>query len=100
MTSFWNFVAIGHSPPFVVQKKNFSDLLPGFRLYIMEPAAEQLAEQEAMGTALAQEQEVGDLRYHLTQMFFKYSLPFQKVLINAESSNSAAPKINLIFLKS
>ena len=44
MTSFWNFVAIGHSPPFVVQKRNFSEVLPGFRLYIMEPAAEQMAE--------------------------------------------------------
>ena len=51
MTSFWNFVAIGHSPPFVVQKRNFSEVLPGFRLYIMEPAAEQMAEMEALGAA-------------------------------------------------
>lgn len=49
MTSFWNFVAIGHSPPFVVQKKNFSDLLPGFRLLVMEPAAEQVNEAVPLG---------------------------------------------------
>ena len=51
MTSFWNFVAIGHSPPFIVQKKNFSDLLPGFRLLVMEPAAEQITESESLGAA-------------------------------------------------
>ena len=39
MTSFWNFIALGHSPYLVVQKKNFSQLLPGFRLFILEPAA-------------------------------------------------------------
>lgn len=33
-------------------------------------------------------------------MFFKYSLPFQKVLIHPEGSNPAQPKISLIFLKS
>ena len=75
MTSFWNFVAIGHSPPFVVQKQNFSELLPGFRLLVMEPAADQCADAE-VNRSLVQEHGVGDLRSHLTRLFYKYSLPF------------------------
>jgi hypothetical protein len=39
MTAFWNFVALGHSPQLLLQKKDYANQLPGFRLFSMEPAA-------------------------------------------------------------
>ena len=65
----------------------------------MEPASEQTTEQESLGATFVQDQGIGDLRSHLTQLFFKYSLPFQKVLVHPDA-NSTQPKISLIFLKS
>jgi hypothetical protein len=74
MTSFWNFIALGHSPQLVIEKKNFSHILPGFRLFLMEPPSE--SHQSLIGT------EINDVRSHLTQIFYRYSLPFQKVVIH------------------
>ena len=83
MTAFWNFVAIGHSPPFLVEKKNFSQLLPGFRLFVLEPAADMNeSDLPASNVIVQDENSVGDLRQHLTQLFFTHSLPFQKVIIH------------------
>lgn len=40
MTAFWNFVALGHqnSQMTTMQKKDFSQVIPGFKLFLFEPA--------------------------------------------------------------
>jgi hypothetical protein len=65
MTSFWNFIALGHSPYLVVQRKNFSNLLPGFRLFILEPASSLAGSSPVTPTKQGQEY-VADMRKHLT----------------------------------
>jgi hypothetical protein len=75
MTTFWNFVALGHSQTMVVQKKNFNHILPGFRLFCMEPPAD---DQKGIAGE-------SDVRSHLTQLFYRNSLPFQKLVIHQPS---------------
>lgn len=44
------------------------------------------------------QEQVADMRKHLTQLLFKNSLPFQKVIIHP--LDESQPKVSLIFLKS
>jgi hypothetical protein len=74
MTAFWNFIALGHSSQLVMEKKNFSHILPGFRLFLMEPPTDM--QKGLIGSGIS------DVRSHLTQIFYRYSLPFQKVVIH------------------
>lgn len=41
MTAFWNFVALGHqnSQITTMQKRDFNSIIPGFKLFLFEPAA-------------------------------------------------------------
>lgn len=57
-----------------MQKKNFSHILPGFRLFELEPPSEMPPGIICSG--------VNDARTHLTQIFYRYSLPFQKVVLH------------------
>lgn len=58
---------MGHSPQLIIEKKNFSHILPGFRLFLMEPPSE--LPQSLLATGIS------DVRSHLTQIFYRYSLP-------------------------
>jgi len=69
MTAFWNFIALGHSPQLLLQKKDYSNVLPGFRLFVMEPAA-------AAKKGLPSIPGAADVRFHLSQLFIRNSLPF------------------------
>jgi hypothetical protein len=66
-TAFWNFVALGHqnSQATTIVKKDYNYLLPGFRLFMFEPAAN---ETDPMA---------GDTRQHLNKLLYQYTLPFQ-----------------------
>ena len=69
MTSFWNFVALGHqnSQVTTMQRRDFNTILPGVRLFMFEPVSQ---DSEPMA---------GDTREHLTNLFYNYSLPFQQL---------------------
>ena len=86
MTAFWNFVALGHqnSQMTTIQQKDYNSTLPGFKLIMFEPAA---TETDPLA---------GDTRQHLTQLFYKQTLPFQQIKITTISGEI----VQLVFLKS
>jgi hypothetical protein len=86
MTSFWNFVALGHqnSQVTTMQRRDFNTILPGVRLFMFEPVSQ---DSEPMA---------GDTREHLTNLFYNYSLPFQQLQIRTLDGSI----VKLLFLKS
>jgi hypothetical protein len=47
-----------------MQKRDFNTVIPGFRLFMFEPAASET------------DPEAGDTRQHLNNLFYQYTLPF------------------------
>lgn len=86
MTAFWNFVALGHQNAQIttMQKRDFNSVIPGFRLFLFEPAASETDPQ------------AGDTRQHLNNLFYQYTLPFQQLHIKTSSDQT----VKLVFLKS
>lgn len=43
MTAFWNFIALGHqnSQITTMQKRDFNNIIPGFRLFSFEPVSSE-----------------------------------------------------------
>ena len=86
LTAFWNFVALGHqsSQMTTMQKRDFSSVVPGVKLFHFEPA---VSDDDLLA---------GDTRHHLINLLYTNTLPFQLIKITTQTNQS----VNLIFLKS
>ena len=71
LTAFWNFVALGHqnSQMTTMQKRDFSSIIPGVKLFLFEPA---VSDEDPLS---------GDTRHHLINLLYTNTLPFQLIKI-------------------
>ena len=67
-----------------MQKKDFSSIIPGFKLFLFEPATRN------------DDPQAGDTRFHLINLFYQNTLPFQQIQIKTLTGEL----VNLLFLKS